>query len=191
MSSEATKERLLDAAWRLMKRDAATATLAAIAAEAGVSRQALHLHFGARAGLLLAMVRWVDGREAFFERLVPVRELEDPAAQLRGYVCAWLDYLPALYPVPGYLARARSDAGAQAAWNDRMRALESLYREPIAALHQQGRLRGAIKPRTALDLVRAIASVHAWEFLVHESGWAQKRATAMLWSSVEGAVLVA
>ncbi|MEO1695853.1 MAG: TetR/AcrR family transcriptional regulator [Planctomycetota bacterium] len=189
MSSAPTKERLLEAAWSLMKRDAEKATLAAIAAEAGVSRQALHLHFGARSGLLLEMVRWVDERSAFFEKLEPIRELEDPAERLRVYVCTWLDYLPALHPVPGYLARARSDVSAREAWNDRMEALESLYRRPLKELHVSGQLSDGLKPAAALDLVRTIASVHAWEFLVHERGWSQKRTTRTLWSSVEAAIL--
>ncbi len=163
--------------------------MAGIAREAGVSRQALYLHFESRAGLLLAMVRWVDEREHFFEQLQPLRELADPAEQLAGYVKHWLDYLPQLYPVPGFLARARSDRAARDAWADRMSVLEELYRVPLRKLHKQARLRRGLGVRAALDTVRATTSVHAWEYLVHERGWSQQRALDTLWRAASAAIL--
>jgi AcrR family transcriptional regulator len=178
----------LQAAWRLMREDAAHATLGRIAAEAGVSRQALYLHFDGRAGLLLAMVRWVDERERFAERVAPLAQL-DPRARLEGYLRAWLGYLPALHPVPGVLARAQDDPEARAAWTDRMAAFEALLRVPLRKLHRAGALRRGLTAETALDATRALASVHAWEHLVHERGWSQRRAEDAIWNGVDGAVL--
>ncbi len=172
-----------------MRADAPRATLARIAAEAGVSRQALYLHFEGRAGLLLAMVRWVDEREKFFERVQPLTQRNSPLERLEGYVRIWLDYLPALHPVPGFLARAKADPEAHAAWTDRMAALEELYARPLRALHRQGALRRGLTAAAAVDAVRATASVHAWEHLVHDCGFSQRKAVDTLWAAAAGAVL--
>jgi len=186
VSSGETREALLEVAWRLMREDAAGASMARIANAAGVSRQTVYLHFESRAGLLLALVRWRDERSDFFSRVAAVRE-DDALEVLGRYVRTWLDYLPELHPVPSYLARARQDSAAFAAWTDRMGALEDLYRRPLKTLHAEGRLRGSVT--SAVDAVRATASVFAWEHLVHDRGWSQRRAVATLWLASQGAIL--
>ncbi len=178
---------ILEAAWRSMKQDAANATMASIARAAKVSRQAVYLHFESRAGLLLALVRWRDERSNFFDRVERVRERKDPLAALEGCVRAWLDYLPELDPVPLYLARARHDPPAFAAWSDRMRALEGLYREPLDRLHAESRL--CLRPDRAVAAVRATASLSAWEHLVKDCGWAQRTAVETIWRATCGAIL--
>lgn len=180
---------LLQTAWRLMREDAGQVTMARVAREAGVSRQAAYLYFESWAGLLLALVRWVDETHHFADRVQPAEALECPQARLEGLVKVWLDYLEDLHPVPGYLARARQDDAAKAAWGDRMKTLEDLYRRPIRELHQAKRLRPGVSIRAAVEAVRAIASVHAWERLIHECGWNRERAADMLWWAVEGAIL--
>ncbi len=188
MSTSETRDGILDAAWRLMREDAANATMASIAKAAHVSRQAVYLHFESRAGLLLALVRWRDERSDFFDRIERVRSRDDALHALEGCVRVWLDYLPELDPVPLYLARARHDPPAFAAWSDRMRALESLYREPIDRLHVQGRL--GSRPDRAVAAVRAIASVSAWEHLVKDCGWSQRATVDTIWRATCGAILV-
>lgn len=189
MSSAETREALLQAAWRLMKEEGATTTLGTIAREAGVSRQALYLHFESRAGLLLAMVRWVDEREHFAEQVAPLADCPEPLAQLEGYVRAWLDYLPRLHPVPGLLARAKGDPDARAAWADRMSALESLYLRPVRELKRDRALATGLTPTTAVQAIRAVASVEAWEMLVPERGWPQRHAVDTLWRAAAAAVV--
>src|SRR5687768_18337288 len=117
MSSTTTREQLLETAWRLFQSDPAAASMGRIAAEAGVSRQALYLHFQSRAGLLLALVRWVDEREQIGARFAEASQSSSPREVLEADVRVWLDYLPRLHPVPIFLAGSSSDAEAQAAWN--------------------------------------------------------------------------
>src|SRR5688500_1518394 len=69
VSSASTRDQLLETAWRLFRSDPAAASMGRIAAEAGVSRQAVYLHFQSRAGLLLALVRWIDEREQIAAQL--------------------------------------------------------------------------------------------------------------------------
>ncbi len=180
---------MLVAAWSLMGEDPARASMAKIAAAAGVSRQAAYLHFENRAGLLLALVRWIDDREDVFGKLSSAAADKPPVEALRAYVLVWLGYLRRLHPVPGYLARARHDPPARAAWDDRMVAMETLYKGPVTALHREGGLRDGLSVRRAIDLIRAIASVHALEHLVDDQGWSVKAASEALWRAVEAAVL--
>jgi AcrR family transcriptional regulator len=53
-------ERLLRAAWDLAPEQGPGLRLADVAARAGVSRQAVYLHFGDRTRLLLALLAWGD-----------------------------------------------------------------------------------------------------------------------------------
>lgn len=163
--------------------------MAKIAAAAGVTRQSAYLHFGNRAGLLLALVRWIDERSRFFERFERAARSGAPLEVLEAYVTTWLGYLPSLHPVPGYLARAKDDPAAREAWADRMQALEASYRTPIRALHRAHRLCRGLSVERAVELVRGVASIHAWEHLVHDCGWDQRRAERSLWRAVCGALL--
>lgn len=180
---------LLETAWDLLRREPAAATMVRIAAEAGVSRQAVYLHFHSHAGLLLAVVRWIDEREAIAERFQAASAAGSPRAVLEAYVRTWLDYLPRLHPVASFLARFHGDPEARAAWNDRMAELEKVYRPPLRALHRAGELRDGLSVEQALALVRAIVSVQTWHFLVHESGWKQDAAVHSIVLAVRGAVL--
>lgn len=189
MSSLSTRESLLETAWSLLRRDPSDASMARIAAEAGVSRQAVYLHFRTRAGLLLALVRWIDERERIAERFQQAAQLPSPAAVLTEHMRVWLDYLPRLHPVPRFLSRAVHDPAASAAWNDRMTELEKVYRRPLRALHAAGALRKELTAEQALALVRAIVSVDAWDYLVNQRGWRQEQAVASIICAVQGAVL--
>ena len=67
MSSEAavygdpaTRRRILQAAWELLEQRGAGVRLVDVADRAGVSRQAVYLHFGDRSGLLVALVDFID-----------------------------------------------------------------------------------------------------------------------------------
>ena len=69
--SEATRAAILDAALRLLERDGYHAVgLAAVGRDAGVSRQAIYLHFGSKANLLQALVDDLNEKYVFpaFER---------------------------------------------------------------------------------------------------------------------------
>ena len=188
VSSTGTRESLLEAAWLLLRRDPASASMARIAAEAGVSRQAVYLHFQSRAGLLLALVRWVDEREGVAERFGEALHARSPRAVLEAAARTWLDYLPRLHPVAHFLARSIDDAEAHAAWNDRMGELERIYRAPLRELHRSGKLRDGLSVEHAVALVRGVASVDAWHFLVHERTWKQELAVESLLTAIGGAL---
>jgi hypothetical protein len=134
-------------------------------------------------------VRWIDERERIAERFQRAAELPSPAAVLIEHIRVWLDYLPRLHPVPRFLSHAVHDPAASAAWNDRMTELEKVYRRPLRALHAAGALRKELSVEQALALVRAIVSVDAWDYLVHQRGWKQEQAVASIIRAVQGAAL--
>lgn len=189
MSSDDTRGRLLETAWRMMREDPHGASMARIAGEAGVSRQAVYLHFHSRAGLLLALVRWIDDREQVRARFIEASKLATPLLILEADIRSWLDYLPRLHPVAIFMASHRGDPEAQAAWNDRMSELEKVFRAPLSALHRSGRLRAGVSVEKGVALVRAVASIHTWHYLVQECGYEQRDAVENILSAVRGALL--
>ena len=79
MPDPSTRERLLDAAWREATEHGVDGlTLAAVGARAGVTRQAVYLHFGNRASLLVEMTARFDRTSGF--RSAPRRDPQPPAA---------------------------------------------------------------------------------------------------------------
>lgn len=77
-----TRDRLLDAAARLLLRDPSKLTLDAVAEEAGVSKGGLLYHFGSKAQLLDAVVdRW----EASFQERIERSAEDTPGGWTRAY----------------------------------------------------------------------------------------------------------
>src|SRR4051794_40807904 len=68
-----TVSSVLEAAHRLLKRGgAADLTMAEIAGEAGISRQAVYLHFADRTELLVRLAQYVDEKRRLGEELAKV-----------------------------------------------------------------------------------------------------------------------
>jgi AcrR family transcriptional regulator len=77
-----TRDKLLDAAARLLLRDPSKLTLDAVAAEAGVSKGGLLYHFASKAQLLDAVVdRW----EASFQAQIDAAADGEPGGWTRAY----------------------------------------------------------------------------------------------------------
>ena len=77
-----TRERLLDAAARLLLRDPSKLTLDAVAAEAGTSKGGLLYHFSSKAELLDAVVdRW----EASYQDQIDAAAHDTPGGWVRAY----------------------------------------------------------------------------------------------------------
>jgi AcrR family transcriptional regulator len=77
-----TRDRLLDAAARLLLRDPSKVTLDAVAAEAGTSKGGLLYHFSSKAELLDAVVdRW----EASFQDQIDAAAQDTPGGWVRAY----------------------------------------------------------------------------------------------------------
>jgi AcrR family transcriptional regulator len=176
VDAQDTRTRILAAAWELVLTHGATAVrMRDVAAAAGVSRQLVYIHFGDRAGLLVAMARDHDERSGFVERVGATRDLP-PAEGLEALIREWFEYLPEILPVAAGL-QAASAAGdeAAAAWSDRMGDLREAFRIAVARLRRNGLLARGWTVDAAADWVWMRSHLSGWQQLVGERGWTPKR----------------
>lgn len=179
MSSEnvSTRTRILNSAWRLLESGTASAVrISDIAKEAGISRQALYLHFPNRADLLVAVTRHIDKVKDVEARLAASRAAASGPERLEAFISAWGAYIPEIYGVgKALMAMQESDAEARDAWADRMRALREGCAVAVAALERDALLAPDLTAGTATDLLWTLLSVRNWEQLTLQCGWSQDR----------------
>ena len=116
-----TRDRILAAARALIEQDhAAVPNVSAIARAAGISRQAVYLHFPDRASLLIALVAQVDEQEDLRPWLDAIEAAPDAAAQIHAWARMQADRNPRIAPVARALDLVRhADQPASQAWRDR------------------------------------------------------------------------
>lgn len=172
MPDPQTRERLLDAAWRVATDMGVTElTLARVGAVAGVSRQAVYLHFGNRATLLVEMARRFDTTSGFRARLREAREAE-PVAAFRAVLDAWFRYVPEVLPVHRALEAAALAGGDGAdAYRDRMGEWRDGLRVDVQRLADDGALRSGWTVDEAADWVWAHVHPTHVLHLCEERGW--------------------
>lgn len=181
-----SQDAIVEAARTLVAERGAAVPVAEIAAAAGVSRQAVYLHFGSRAGLLVAVVRAMDAEADIQARCRRALAAGDPVEALRGFLRTWLRFASEIEPVASaLLAARRDDPDAAAAWEDRMAELRAGHAHAAARLAAAGRLRPGLSAAAAADLTWALTSVPVLAQLTAERGWAPRRAHAEL---ADGAV---
>lgn len=172
-----TREKILKAAWNLLESDPAPSVrMGDIAKEAGISRQALYLHFPTRAELLVATARYLDEVKNVDERLVASRTAATGVERLNAFIDAWGNYIPEIYGVAkAFMAMQDSDEAAAIAWGDRMQAVREGCEAAVKALKKDGALSKDFSPKQATDILWTMLSVRNWEQLTGDAGWSQKR----------------
>ncbi|MDJ0685726.1 MAG: TetR/AcrR family transcriptional regulator [Alphaproteobacteria bacterium] len=186
-----TREKILAATAALLAAgpgQAGAVRMSDVAKKAGLSRQAVYLHFTSRADLLAAATRYIDAQHGVRMRLAASREAKTGRARLDAFVQAWADYLPVIYPaVRALLAMTETDAEAAEAWDARMADLRDGCRAAIEALEREGALAPTVgdgseqaRVRTATDILWTLLSVRNWEHLTRDCGWDQAVYTAFL-----------
>jgi len=173
----ATRLRILDAALRLVTRKGgADVTLGDVAREAGVSRQALYLHFADRAGLFLALVRHADDRRGLAAMIQRIQAAPTGEAALREMAATQARMNPGIWP----LARAfdsvrRQDDAAERSWQERLASRLDGCRAIVGQLAREGSLREGVSAVVAADLLWTLTSLRMWEDLVLLRGWSAKQ----------------
>jgi AcrR family transcriptional regulator len=187
-----SRDRILKEAHRLIAERGAVVSMSDIATAAGVSRQAIYLHFRSRGQLLLALVHHMDDEAAIRSRLAAALEDPDPVAALRGFVKTWLRFAATIQPVATVLLTTRNtDADAWAAWEDRMTELRSGYLRATRRLAAAGRLHQGVDAARAADLAWALTSVPVWEQLALDRAWSMGRMERQLIDAVVCALVSA
>lgn len=176
-----TRTKILKAAWTLLEEDDGKAggkgvRMADIAKAAGISRQAVYLHFPARAELLAETTRHIDAVKDINARLAPSRAATTGRERLRAFVEAWGSYIPEIYSVcRAIITMAATDAEAAAAWAERMQDMREGCEAAVQALKKDGDLSADYAPKQATDLLWMMLSIQTWEHYRHACGWSQKR----------------
>jgi AcrR family transcriptional regulator len=167
-----TRRRILEAAWReIHEHGVAEATVARIAAAAGVTRQLVYFHFANRAGLLTAVARHRDEASAFAAE-VRASRATPPAEGLERLLRAWCAYVPEILPVARALEAAlvTGDEGGDA-WRDRMGELREVLRAALDRVAREGRLAEGWTVDAAADWAWSRIQPTTWQHLVGERGW--------------------
>jgi AcrR family transcriptional regulator len=183
-----TRSRILDAVLSLVADDPDTGLrMADIARRAGISRQALYLHFATRTDLLVATTLYVDEIKDVDARLAASRTAGSGAERLDAYIDAWGNYIPVIYGIARVLLSLK-DAGDQeaaTAWKNRMDAMREGCAAAIDALKAEGRLSSEHTRGQATALLWTLLSVRNWEHLTIDCGWSQKAYIAGLRTSAK------
>jgi len=167
-----TRDRILDATWELVTEQGARFKLADVATRGSVSRQAIYLHFGDRAGLLVALVQHMDETLDLAESLAHVHTADDGATLLEAAMRLNTTFWAKVSPVAQVLEAAQHDDEALgAAWRDRMRFRYATFRAMIEALAERGELDGGWRIEDAAATLYAVAHFDTWRELVIELEW--------------------
>ncbi|MCW9032610.1 MAG: TetR/AcrR family transcriptional regulator [Rhodospirillales bacterium] len=147
-----------------------------IAKRAGISRQALYLHFSTRAELLIETTFYSDEINKSDERLIPSRTAKTGVERLEAYVEAWANYIPEIYGMGKALMAMRdTDEAAAKAWDQRMWDMKEGCEAAINALARDKTLSPLYPPAHATDLLWAMLSIRNWEQMTIECGWSQEK----------------
>jgi AcrR family transcriptional regulator len=186
-----TRSRILAAARALMdEAPGAPVSMGAVARRAGVSRQALYLHFADRAALFVEVSRLVDSTERTADRQRRVdqapsgREALRQAIALQGVLKPRVNGLAVTMDV-----MRRADPAANAAWQEREHARLGRCQDVIRRVDTEGELAPAWDVSTAARLMWAVTSQRVWDDLVCDQGWSQARYVARLTTLLERALL--
>ena len=170
---EKTRTRILEATWRLMEeRNGQGVRMSDVAKAAGISRQAVYLHFSSRAELMVATARYGDDVRGLDERLVRYRAATGGVERLETYIEFWGNYIPEIYGIVRALLAAReTDEAVAAAWEDRMGVVHEACRNIVERLHRDGVLGSNWSIEEAANLLWTMLSIRNWESLTIECGW--------------------
>ena len=167
-----TRERLLRAAWEQAVEQGPSLRLADVAARAGVSRQAVYLHFGDRAKLLLELLAWGDEALKLGDLLARVTEAPTGVQALERMVEVHAAYSPRIDALARILeAHQYQDPAVAAALRDRLSFRRAAHRAVIARIAAEGDLASGWTVDAAADLFFAVTLPAPWRELTGACGW--------------------
>lgn len=173
---------MLDAAWDLLERsDDSSMTMTAVADAAGVSRQAVYLHFPSRGQLFMALRDHVDESLGLVDSLRPMWEAPDSLAALDAFADHVAHYHSQLIGVVRAVDRIRHhDDDAAALWAQSSELWYGGCRSIADALATEGHLTEPWTPATAADLMWALMSVEFVGDLTGDRDWTTDELAARL-----------
>lgn len=175
--ASAAKIRILEAAHSLFEQGATHASMAEIAQAAGISRQAVYMHYGTREALLGALNHYLAQRFGIADELQRINASKTGIEALRASASFQARLYPKVQAVVRALERAQgnNDEAAERVWQAQLRNDLAGCRQTIGRLDREKLLRPGLDAATATDLLWALTSIPLWEELVLQRGWSARR----------------
>jgi AcrR family transcriptional regulator len=185
-----TRERILVTTRALVAERGANLKLGEVADRAGVSRQAVYLHFGDRTGLLLALVQHMDQSLALNQSLTHVFQAQSGIEVIARTMALHSEFSAAIDPVALILEAAQyEDEALGAAWRDRMRFRHQVHRKIVERIAELGDLADTWTRDAAADLFYAVTLPGTWRELTREHGWTRDRYVDLMTTMLSRALL--
>ncbi len=185
-----TRTRVLDAAWALLEERGTGIRIADIAAKAGVSRQAVYLHFGDRTSLFVALGDHIDisfGRDRLRAHVFGA---PTGIESLRRWIQTISWYTAKIDPVSRILELAgESDEALAAVWKDRMTGRRGHVRRIADRMAAEGQLANGWTAEAAADLIYTLTLPGPWRVLTSVAGWSKKRYAREITKMLERSLL--
>lgn len=175
--SPETRVSILDATWNLIVTSkTASFSLNEVAKAAGVSRQAVYLHFGSRAGLLLALTDHVDERLDIDGRLDATIDASSPLSRARRFISLTTRFAGETHEIALVLEREKDrDPEVAAAVVKRSQRRLHLLQDIFFHLELDGMLSPAWSVDHAADAICALGSPFLYDMLVTSRGWSPEQ----------------
>lgn len=185
-----TRIRILDATWALLEERGTGIRIADIATKAGVSRQAVYLHFGDRVSLFVALGDHIDISFGRDQLRAHVFGAPTGAESLRRWVQTMSWYTAKIDSVSRILElAAESDDALGAAWKDRMTGRRGHVQRIAERLAAEGQLAEGWTVAAAADLIFSVTLPGPWRVLTKVIGWSNERYADDITALLERAVL--
>jgi AcrR family transcriptional regulator len=187
----ATRQRILEAARELLEsRPGANIAMSEVAKQAGVSRQALYLHFADRTSLFLEVSRLADSTARTPARQRRIDEAPTGRDAFREAIALQAFLKPRLKGVATALdVLRRSDPAADAAWKEREHARLRRCEQVVQRLHDDGELESGWDVPTAASCFWAMTSQRVWDDLVMDQHWSTAHYRNCITAVLEAALL--
>ena len=187
-----SRDRILRAAWNVLLESGPEIRLADVAKRAGLSLQAVYLHFGDRAHLLLEVLAWGDRELQRDELMARVRNAETGVEALDRIVEVHAAYSPRIDAVARALeADQYRDEAVAAALRDRLDVRRAAHREVIARIADEGSLADGWTIDGATDVFSAVTMLGPWRELTEACDWSAEQYTERMSKFVREALVAA
>lgn len=177
-----TRTRILTSAWQLIEETGSAMTLTDVANRAGVSRQAVYLHFKDRSGLLVSLVEHVDATLGWSDLRSHILGAPSGVESLRRWVetMSWYsDRIDRLSQVVE--ANQYRDEAMAAAWTNRMDGRRLLLLAIMERIAGEGRLASDWSAADAADVVYVCTMPGPWREWTQHLGWSTERYHSRIW----------
>jgi AcrR family transcriptional regulator len=170
-----TRRRLLTAARELIEGGHYSVGLGEIGRRAGVSRQAVYLHFASRAELLTALTSFIEEEADLHQLLAPVYAAASGVEALRHLIDAGAQFEPQIHAMVQAALRMQDDPIVDELSRQRMRTRLAAMRVVIARIEAEGQLATGWDVETATAFLWSLTASSTFDMLVVQHGWAPRK----------------